>query len=60
MSKYAKFVTAAVGAVLIGLQQFASIGDGSTIGGLPADQFVDAVLGFLTAAGVYAVPNTPA
>ena len=58
LARYRKFIAAALGAVVIGLQQIAGIGDGQTLFGMSVDALVDTVIAAVTAFGVWRVPNT--
>ena len=60
LARYRKFIIAALGAVAIGLQQIAGVGDGQTLFGLPVDTIVNTVIAIATAIGVRQVPNKPA
>lgn len=57
MARYRKFFVALAGVIAMGLHQFAGVGDGSTLFGLPIDQLVDTGITIATALGVYQVPN---
>jgi hypothetical protein len=54
MARHAKFVTASAGAVAFFLSVVLTPEDNAT-----AQAIIAAVVGLLTAVGVYAVPNTP-
>lgn len=56
-AKYNKFWMALLTALIVGLQQFAGIGDGETLFGIPADQVLSFLLALLGAFGVYRVAN---
>lgn len=57
IAKYRKFLVAALGAVAIGLQQIAGIGDGATIFGMSAEAIVNVAITIATAVGVRQIPN---